>query len=134
MNGDYEECSLDDLKRLLKLRMADWQQIKQKNLLHQLREAAGKNKLSVGVEDVRCEVINRRGRILLLEKQYLSDTNLLASGELNYKTAESYNKFSCIKNPIDEMIDKVLENGGEVEFVSNGFLEEYSHIALIKNY
>src|SRR6185312_2423335 len=104
VHGDYEECSLDDLKRLLKPRMADWQQIKQKKLLHQLKEAAGKNKLSVGMEDVRREVINHRGRILLLEKQYLSDTNFLASGELNYKTAESYNKFSCIKNPIDEMI------------------------------
>jgi len=134
VHGDYEECSLDDLKRLLKPRMADWQQIKQKKLLHQLKEAAGKNKLSVGMEDVRREVINHRGRILLLEKQYLSDTNFLASGELNYKTAESYNKFSCIKNPIDEMIDKVLENGGEVEFVSNGFLEEYGQIALIKDY
>jgi len=32
------------------------------------------------------------------------------------------------------MIEKVLENGGDVELVSNGFLEEYGQIALIKNY
>ena len=86
------------------------------------------------MEDVWHEVINRRGRLLLLGKQYLYDTNLLVSGELSYKTAEPYNKFSCIKNPIDEMIEKVLENGGDVELVSNGFLEEYGQIALIKNY
>lgn len=40
---------------------------------------------------------------------------------------------SCIKNPIDEMIERVLENGGDVELVSNGLLEEYCQIALIKD-
>jgi hypothetical protein len=138
VHGDYEKCALEDLKELLKSHIADWQKIKQKNLLDQLKEAANKNKLSFGIEDVRSEVINRGGRLLLLEKQYLYDnlydTNLLASGELSYKTAELYNKFSCIKNPIDEMIEKVLENGGDVELVSNGLLKEYSQIALIKDF
>ena len=32
------------------------------------------------------------------------------------------------------MIEKVFENGGDVELVSNGFLEKYDQIALIKNY
>ena len=134
VHGDYEECSLEDLKKLLEPHIPDWQKIKQENLLQQLKEAESKNKLSVGMEDVCHEVINRRGRLLLLGKQYLYDTNLLVSGELSYKTAEPYNKFSCIKNPIDEMIEKVLENGGDVELVSNGFLEKYGQIALIKNY
>jgi hypothetical protein len=138
VHGDYEKCALEDLKELLKSHIADWQKIKQKNLLDQLKEAANKNKLSFGIEDVRSEVINRGGRLLLLEKQYLYDnqydTNLLASEELSYKTGELYNKFSCIKSPIDEMIEKVLENGGDVELVSNGLLKEYSQIALIKDF
>jgi hypothetical protein len=48
--------------------------------------------------------------------------------------ARTYNKFSCIKNPIDEMIEKVLENDGDVEFVSDGLLKDYRQIALIKDY
>jgi len=131
VHGDYEECSLEDLKKLLEPQIPDWQKIKHESLLHQLKEAESKNKLSFGMEDVWREVMNRRGRLLLLEKQYLSDINFLASGELNYKTAEPYNKFSNIKNSIDEMMEKVLENGGDVELVSNGFLKDYGQIVVI---
>lgn len=131
--GDYEKCALEDLKRLLKPQIADWQKIKQKNLLDQLKEASNNNKLSFGIENVQREVINRRGRLLLIENKYLFDydTSLWENDTWNYKTPGPYNKFSNIKNPIDEMIEKVLENGGDVELVSNGLLKEYSQIALI---
>ena len=36
-----------------------------------------------------------------------------------------------IKNAVDEVIDKVLENGGDVEFVDDNLLKNYQHIALI---
>lgn len=132
--GDFEECSLNDLKRLLKPRIADWQEIKQKNLLHQLREAASKNRLSFGLEDVQRKVINRKGRLLLMENKYLFDCGLWNAGVSNDRVARTYNKFSCIKNPIDELIEKLLENGGDVEFVNNGLLKNYRQIALIKDY
>lgn len=133
--GDFEDFSLDDLKKILKPQIVDWQKIKQKNLLYQLKEARGKNRLSSGMEDVRREAINHRGRLLLMENKCLFDYDIgpWGSESQNYKRTEPYNKFSNIKNPIDEMIEKVLENGGDVEFVSNGLLKEYNQIALIKD-
>lgn len=134
--GDFEESSLEDLKILLKPYTADWQKIKQKILLHQLKEAVSKKKISFGVREVRREVINRKGRLLLLEKKYLYDSFQGQENSMNYKMCVSYNKFSNIKNPIDEMIERVLENGGDVELVSNSndLLKEYCPIALIKDY
>jgi hypothetical protein len=133
--GDFKECSLyEDLKRFLNPHLANWQEIKQKNLLHQLREAASKDRLSFGIEDVLREVINPKGRLLLMENKYLFDSGLWNAGMSNDRVAGTYNKFSCIKNPIDEMIEKVLENGGDVEFVNNDLLKDYRQIALIKDY
>ena len=135
VHGDFKECSLyEDLKRFLNPHLANWQEIKQKNLLHQLREAAGKNRLSFGIEDVQREVINPKGRLLLMENKYLFESGLWNARVSNDRVARTYNKFSCIKNPIDEMIEKVLENGGDVEFVNNGLLRDYRQIALIKDY
>jgi hypothetical protein len=132
--GDFKECSLyEDLKRFLNPHLANWQEIKQKNLLHQLREAASKDRLSFGIEDVQREVINPKGRLLLMENKYLFDSGLWNARVSNDRVAGPYNKFSCIKNPIDEMIEKVLENGGDVEFVNNGLLKDYRQIALIKD-
>ena len=131
--GDYEKFSLEDIKMILKPHVADWKKIKQKNLLAQLKEAAGKNKLSSGMADVRHEVINRRGQLLLIEQNYLYNSDLCERNMPDGRTIKTYNKFSCIKNSIDEMIEKVLENGGDIELVNNGFLQDYSHIALIKD-
>ena len=35
---------------------------------------------------------------------------------------------------VDDVIEKVLENGGDVEFVDEGLLKQYDHIALISFY
>ena len=133
MPDDYKESSLEYLKTMLHRRIIAWQKIKQKYFLGQLEEAANKNMLVTGMADVWREVMNRRGQVLLIER-YLYDTVQEENDALNYEIAGSYNKFSCIKNSIDELIEKVCENGGNVELVSNGFLQEYGQIALIKNF
>jgi len=54
-----------------------------------------------------------------------------SSDEIIYKATEPFNKFSYIKDAVDDVIEKVLENGGDVEFVDEGLLKDYHHIALI---
>jgi hypothetical protein len=54
--------------------------------------------------------------------------------EVIYKAQEPYNKFSYIKDAVDDVMEKVLETGGDVEFVEEGLLKEYQHIALIQYY
>ena len=51
-----------------------------------------------------------------------------------YMAIEPYNKFSYIKDAVDDVIEKILEAGGDVEFVEPGILESYNHIALIQYY
>jgi hypothetical protein len=41
---------------------------------------------------------------------------------------------SYIKDAVDDIIEKMLEYGGDVEFVDEGVLKDYDHIALIKYY
>jgi hypothetical protein len=134
VQGDYEEFSVEYLKKILHLCIVDWQKIKEKYLLGQLKEALNKNMLVTGMADVWREVMNRRGQILLIEKRYLYDTVPKEKDMLNDEMPVSYNKFSCIKNQVDELIEKVLENGGNVELVNDGFLQGYAQIALIKNF
>jgi hypothetical protein len=130
--GYYEESSLEHLTGILSRHILDWQKIQQKNLLAKLKDASNKNQLSFGIENVRRDVINRRGQLLLMEKRYLYDSDLWEATFTYNSIVETYNKFSCIKNPVDEMIEKVLENGGDVEFVNNGLLSDYCQIALVK--
>jgi hypothetical protein len=134
VTGDFEEHSLKDLKQYLETKTNDWQKIKQKIFAYQLKDAASKSKLVFGRKQVQQEVRNHQGWTLLIEKKYLYDVNLWQNSLLDFTILKTYNKFSCIKNSIDEVIEEVLKNGGNVELVPNGFLREYGQIALIKKF
>jgi Bacterial archaeo-eukaryotic release factor family 3 len=134
VHGNYEEATTDELKKILQPHITDWQKVKQKDLLNQLEEAAGKNKLAVGMREVWREAMNQKGRLLVVEKNYMYAAQHGGSEEVIYKTIEPYNKFSYIKDAVDDVMEKVLENGGDVEFVDEGVLKDYKHIALVQYY
>jgi hypothetical protein len=132
VHGNYEEATTDELKKILQPYITDWQKVKQKDLLNQLEEAAGKNKLAAGMREVWREAMNQKGRLLVVEKNYMYAAQHGGSEEVIYKTIEPYNKFSYIKDAVDDVMEKVLENGGDVEFVDEGVLKDYKHIALVQ--
>jgi hypothetical protein len=118
---------------MLEPHVADWEKVMQKDLLNKLEEAAGKKKLATGMKEVWSDAMSHRGRLLLVEKNYMYAAQQ-SSEDAIYKAIEPYNHFSCIKDAVDDVIEKVLGNGGDVEFVDEGLLKEYHHIALIRFY
>ncbi len=132
--GNYEEASLHQLKGILEPYIGDWKKVKQKDLLNQLEEAAGKKKLAWGMKDVWREAMGRKGRLLVVEKNYMYPAQHGSREEVIYQSPEPYNQFSYIKDAVDDVIEKVLENGGDVEFVDESLLKEYNRIALIQYY
>ena len=134
IQGNYEEATLPELKELLEPRISDWKKVMQKDLLNQLEEAANKKKLVIGMKDVWREAINHQGRLLIIEKNYMYAAQYGSSSDVIYKTTEPYNRFSYIRDAVDDVIEKVLESGGDVEFVDEDILKDYHHIALVKYY
>jgi hypothetical protein len=132
--GNYEEATIEELKEKLQPFITDWKKVKQKELLHQLEEAAGKKKLAIGMKDVWREAMNHKGRLLIVEKNYMYAAQHGGSEDVIYKASEPYSRFSYIKDAVDDVMEKVLGNGGDVEFVDEGMLKEYQQIALIQYY
>ena len=134
VHGNFIEASSEQLKETLETYIADWKKVEERDLLNQLEEAAGKKKLALGMSDVWREAMIHKGRLLVVEKNYRYAAHCENSDEIIYNAIKPYNKFSYIKNAVDEVIEKVLENGGEVEFVDKDVLKDYHHIAMVKNY
>jgi len=134
IDGNYEEASLPQLKKALKPYVVDWESVKQKEVMNKLADAAGKNKLAAGIRDVWREARSLKGRLLVVEKNYMYAAERGSSDELIYKAIGPYNKFSYIKDAVDDVMEKVLENGGDVEFVDEGVLKDYHKIALVQFY
>jgi hypothetical protein len=134
VKGNYDEATFPQLEEILKPHITAWREVKQKELLNQLEDAAGKKKLAVGMSDVWREAFDHKGRLLVVEKNYRYAAQHGASEDVIEALAEPYNKFSFIRDAVDDVIETILQNGGDVEFVDENVLKDYQHIALIQFY
>ena len=97
-------------------------------------EAMGRRKLATGMKDVWYEATHKKGRLLIVEKNYMYAAEHTDRNDVINEAIAPYNKFSYIKDAVDDVIEKVLQSGGDVEFVDEGMLADYDHIALIQYY
>jgi Bacterial archaeo-eukaryotic release factor family 3 len=130
--GNYEETTIPQLKEKLAPYIADWKSVMEKDLLNHLEEAAGKKKLAIGIKEVWKEAMHNKGRLLVVEKNYMYAAQHGATEDIIYELADLHSSFSYIKDAVDDIIEKVLQSGGDVEFVDDGVLKEYNKIALIQ--
>lgn len=134
IHGNFEEASAEELQAALQPYVADWQKVIQDELLMKLNDAMGSRKLATGMREVWQSAMQRNGRLLVVEKNFMYPAEKGSGEDTIRKSSGSYNKFSFIKDAVDDVIEHVLSNGGDVEFVDPGLLNEYQHIALIKFY
>ena len=131
IEGNYEELSFPQLYEVLKPHLAIWRHEKQEKIINLLDEADGKHRLVAGIKAVWEAVTNNLGHRLFVESDYVFSaqhgSNQFAIEELS----KPYNEFSYIRDAVDDMIEKVLVNGGDVEFAEHDALKEYEHIALL---
>lgn len=132
--GGYDDATAEELAVILQPHTAKWKEVKQKELLNQLEDAAGKKQLASGISNVWREAMNRKGRLLIVEKDYMYAAQRGAGKNVVYMPSKPYPKFSHIKDAVDDVIEKVLEHGGDVEFVEKDVLKDYQHIALVQYY
>ena len=134
IHGNYETASPRELEDLLEPHIRDWRSVRNKDLMNRLDEAFGKNKLAVGMKNVWQESMNKKGRLLVVEKNYTYPALHGSSADLIVDVKDSFNRFSYIGDAVDKVIEKVLESGGDVEFVDEDVLKDYNHIAMIQYY
>ena len=133
IHGSYTGASEKDILKVLRPYTNEWNKIKQSDLLHQADKAMGAGKLSSGIENVWKAATQKRGRLLLVEKDFICVAVKVCDEVINTADANLSNPF-YIKDAVNDIIEKVLESGGDVEFLENGALPKYGQIALIEYY
>lgn len=134
ISGQFSGASPERLLHILQPYVADWKKVIDTDIMNHLQDADDRKRLSAGIGNVWKDVTHHRGSLLVVEKNYmyaaddLSDSAAITKGQL------SFSQFSCIRDAVDDIIEKVLINGGDVEFVDEGMLRPYEKIALIHKY
>ncbi len=99
-----------------------------------LEDAVSKRTCASGINEVWKMVMEKRGRLLIVEKDYHCPGKL---GNNKYtlitKNLEE-NGSHLLPDAVDDIIEMTLLYGGDVVFVNNGALKEHQGIALITYY
>jgi hypothetical protein len=99
-----------------------------------LNEAIGKKIFASGIKDVWRSVLEKRGRLLLVEKGYrIAGKQGKDKYTLMTKAVDDSNTKN-MADVVDDLIEYTFEYGGDVAFVENGSLSEHGGIALITYY
>ena len=132
IRGNYEEATEPEIRDLIRPHVADWNKIRAQNIKQQIEMASDEGKLSCGMQQVWEAAAHKNGRLLIVEKDFTYPALQGTHAEHIYPyNPSSHNPF-YIKDAVDDVMEKILECGGDVEFVENGLLSDSGHIALIR--
>ena len=134
IQGNYSEDSVCELNGLTESIVSCWEKLKKQHLLKQLENAKTQNKLRTGIQDTLKAAMQNKGRLLVVEKKLIDADRISKTYQSFTKINSAGNEVFFVKDDLDNIIKRVFENGGDVEFIDNGLLKNYGHIALIENY
>lgn len=132
--GNYEEMPVPEIFNMVLPYVSNWRHVKQVGLLQQLEKAMNARKLAYGMDEVWQAATNKNSRLLLVEKGFVYAARQGADPDIIYKEELPSDYPFYIKDAVDDVIQKVLENGGDVEFMDDGSLAGYGRIVLIQYY
>lgn len=118
----HEHCLEDTEEELLDLLqpyLGEWSEIRQQMALKQEAIAEGVHKLDCGIEAVSKSICAGNSRLLIVERGFTAAPAVLSPAFF-------------IRDRVDALIEKVLERGGQVEWVDEGQLQDHGHIALVR--
>ncbi|WGQ10840.1 hypothetical protein QG516_04130 [Pedobacter gandavensis] len=131
ITGNYDKLSFAKLAEILESHLAVLWHKKDKEIVQILDNAEGENKLITGIKPVWEAVMDNLGNKVFVESDFVFSAQRAAKPNMIEELTENYNEFSYIRDAVDDIIEKVILNGGDVDFVDSGTLNNYEHIALV---
>ena len=133
-HGNYLHAGETELQCAVQFCMAQWQRQKQHAVLGLLETAAGHKRLCIGMAQAWATAVQKNGRLLVVEKSFRFPARRGDTPDRIFRDDSPEENPWGIPDAVDELIGQVIDQGGGVEFVDDGTLEEYDRIALIRYY
>ena len=133
--GNYDYSSPEELAHKVWPVVEDYIKKEEEKILVDIEEKTGsKRGFIYGIEVVWRAANEGRGEVLVVEKDFVHPAYRDAgTGRMFFNIQETAG-LEKLEDIVDDTIEKVLEQGGDVIFLDNGKLEKFQRIALMTRY
>lgn len=134
VEGNYEHADFNEIRSRIRPYFDTFEGKEQDSAFDLLQNAVNSNTYSAGISEVWRSAAEAKGRLLLVERDYKQSARF---GDDSYSILidkEVERSRSKIVDAVDDIIEMVLLNHGDVVFVENGKLNSFQRIALINRY
>lgn len=131
IHGSYSDAPPHELMEILNPYIRSWKKLRETALLRQLEDAQSLSLVDFGIHMVWKTANEKNARLLIVEKNYQYPAEYVTPTTIRQHPAPAENTL-FINDAVDDVIEKVISDGGDVRFVEDGALGKYLHIALIR--
>ncbi|MGN6214412.1 baeRF3 domain-containing protein [Parafilimonas sp.] len=127
IHGNFDNATVPELLKALEPELKNIDTAKKKYLITRLQAAQDDCRLATGIYDVWMQAKRRHKQLLVVEKDFYCTAFVTENGETIFSSDDAQETVIA-RDAIDNIIETVLGNGGDVEFVDD--LKLYNRIAL----
>lgn len=131
VEGNYEHATTPEIRKKIAPILDKMNDDKENDSLRKLANAVGNDHFVSGIAQVWRAAEEGRGRLLLVERDYVQSATLSEDGFSLVLDEVVAGSTRHIEDAVDDIIESVIKNGGDVQFIRNGRLEAYERIALV---
>lgn len=133
IKGNYTFMNEAQLSELVFPEYVEYIKSRTPQLIHEFDEGVGFNLGVDGINNIWQAVKEGRGRKLVIEKDFTQEA-FLQTGENRLLFKEPIGAHKVVRDIIDDIIETMIDKGGEVFFTDNGQLKDYGRMILITRY
>ncbi len=134
LSGSYDNTNLSEYGKKCWLIFETYLKTKVDDLITEYREKIGKGLATSGIQEIWTAVLEGRGLYLIVEKDYKVPGFTISENEHFVTLRPPKEKHNTMPDAVDEIIENVLEKGGDVIFAENGKLTEFGGMILLTRY
>ena len=134
LSGSYDNTNISEFSKKCWLIFENYLNTKVDDLISDYREKVGVGLTTSGIQEIWTSVLEVRGLKLIVEKDYKVPGFTVSENEQFVTLRPPKGKHNTMPDAVDEIIENMLDKGGDVIFAENGELKEFGGMIHIKRY
>ncbi len=131
VTGNYFESSPSELIQLTEQSFLKIETKHQQDLMKIIQKSYNDRVLAIGLKNCWTQVMQENCKMLIIEKNFIKEAIQGADPETIYTDHVNDSQVK-MKDAVDDLIEQAIRRGAVVEFVDDGLLKDYRHVAAVQ--